>query len=346
MNDLRVAGRFLRSTVLPAFVCTCAVLVAALQPAHAAAQAKAAPHTPPATLAAAIENAQRLPVLATGAKGPAVIRAQILLDREWFSPGEIDGRFASNMLHALRSFQAFRGLKASGVLDAATWQALQASGATPLARYVLSEADLRGPFAPVPKDIMQRAKLERLGYASPLEALAEKFHVAPRLLEDLNRGRKLQVGSEWTVPDVIDTKPTRKAASILVLKNQKRLLVLDDKEVPLASFPISIGGRRDPLPLGKMNIKNEVDNPTFLYDPKLIWDAKPQHTKVEIAAGPNNPVGSIWLGLSKPHWGIHGTPEPALVGRMETHGCIHLTNWDARRLSTVISSGFAVNVRQ
>lgn len=345
MNDLRVAGFFHRSTVLPALVCACAVLLAA-QPPPAAAQAQAAPRTPPAApLVAAIENAQRLPVLAAGAKGPAVIRAQILLDREWFSPGEIDGRFAGNMQHALRSFQAFRGLKANGVLDAATWQALQAGNAAPLARYVVSEADLRGPFAPVPKDIMQRAKLERLGYASPLEALAEKFHVAPRLLEDLNRGRKLQVGSEWIVPDVIDTKPTRKAASILVLKNQKRLLVLDDKEVPLASFPVSIGGRRDPLPLGKLSIKNEVDNPTFLYDPKLIWDAKPQHTKVEIAAGPNNPVGSIWLGLSKPHWGIHGTPEPALVGRMETHGCIHLTNWDARRLSTIVAAGFAVNVR-
>ena len=346
MTALRVARLY--STVLAASIALSAVSGAVTHAAAATNKANkgSAARPAPETLIAAIENAQGLPVLASGAKGPAVIRAQVLLDREWYSPGEIDGRFAHNMQHAVRSFQAFRGLKVSGVVDAATWEALQAGGAAPLVRYVVNEADLRGPFAPMPRDIMERAKLQRLGYTSPVEGLAEKFHASPRLLEDLNRGRQLAVGSELIVPNVLDTKPTRKAASILVLKNQKRLLVLDDEEVPLASFPISMGGRNDPLPLGTMNIKNEVDNPSFTYDPKLIWDAKPHHAKVEIAPGPNNPVGSIWLGLSKPHWGIHGTPEPGLVGRTETHGCIHLTNWDARRLSTVVASGFAVNVRE
>ena len=89
---------------------------------------------------------------------------------------------------------------------------------------------------------------------------------------------------------------------------------------------------------------SEVKDPVFTYDPALMWDAKKHHTKVQIAAGPNNPVGVVWMGLSKPHYGLHGTPQPHLVGRRETHGCIHLTNWDALKLSALASPGIPVNV--
>lgn len=251
------------------------------------------------------------------------------------------------MRRAVLAFQVSRGLPATGRIDAATWTALGAveEGAG-LATYTIAEADVAGPFAPLPKDMMERATLKYLGYASPQEAIGEKFHTSPKLLRELNPRAKFVAREAITVPDVAATKPAAKAASITVHKGPHVLQVNDRDGRVMAQFPVSIGGPRDPLPVGRLKVANEVKDPVFTYDPALLKDAKPEYTKVDLPPGPNNPVGNIWIGLSKPHWGIHGTPEPAVVGRSETNGCLHLTNWDAAKVATLVSPGFVVDVQE
>jgi lipoprotein-anchoring transpeptidase ErfK/SrfK len=269
-----------------------------------------------------------------------MLRAQVLLDRAHFSPGEIDGAYGSNMRQALVGFQKSRNLGASGTLDEATFNALDTDRAPSLVRYTVTEADAAGPFRQIPDDMAAKAALPALSYSSPAEALGEKFHASPALLERLNPGKNLgRAGEQIMVPNVLGTQALPKASQVVVSKNQRVLMLLDSAGKQIAQYPASTGSEHDPLPIGRWKVETVLRNPTYHYNPKLFWDASPGDKKVQVPAGPNNPVGVAWIDLSKPHYGIHGTPVPATIGKTESHGCIRLTNWSASEVAQLVGAG-------
>jgi lipoprotein-anchoring transpeptidase ErfK/SrfK len=300
-----------------------------------------APTPTPALSFEAANDPATAPPLRRGSSGSAVLRAQVLLDRARFSPGEIDGSYGTNVWKTVAGFQKVRGLPATGNVDEATWKELNSGAATPvLARYAIRPEDVAGPFHEIPEDMMEKASLPALSYSGPLELLAEKFHASPKLLTKLNPGKSFdKAGEEILVPNVHGSPPGQKAAKVLVDKTASTVTAVDAEGKPIAQYPATMGSEHDPLPIGEWKVNGVSKNPPFHYNPDLFWDADAQDEKATIKPGPNNPVGVVWIDLSKPHYGIHGTPEPSSIGKTQSHGCIRLTNWDAAELAEMVAPG-------
>lgn len=280
---------------------------------------------------------------------PALIRLQILLDRSRFSPGVIDGHAGDNVSKAIRAFEEANGLPADGQPDTALLQKLVVEDSAPvLKRYRITKKDAAGPFVKkIPETLEDKAKLKRLSYTSPRELLAEKFHMDEDLLAALNPDARFgKAGTEITVADVRSREEPGIVTRIDVLKGQGALKAYDETGNLVAFYPASIGSAGMPSPSGIHMVSAIAPRPRYYYNPKdLHFSGVKSKNLIEIAAGPNNPVGSVWIDLTEPTYGIHGTPDPELISKSESHGCVRLTNWDAEELAKMVKKGTAVEFK-
>jgi lipoprotein-anchoring transpeptidase ErfK/SrfK len=319
------------------------------------------PGSPPALILCAA-LAALLPSAASGQPSSArqsapasqmeqVLAVQVRLDRAGFSPGEIDARPGANTTRALKAFQRARGLEPAGALSRET---LDRDTKEVLTAYVLTEADLAGPFvAEIPDDLMLQAELPALAYRSALEMLGERFHSSPDLLRRLNPGATFATAGEElrvpavappaAAPDVVRTAgQDQNTDVVIVVSKAERSLAVESGGRVVLHAPVTVGSEHDPLPIGEWAVSGLYPNPVFHYNPDLFWDADPTHAKAKIQPGPNNPVGVMWIDLTREHYGLHGTPEPGRVGHTASHGCVRLTNWDIERVAAHVRKGTRV----
>ncbi len=274
---------------------------------------------------------------------PTLVKAEILLDRANFAPGVIDGKMGENVHNALKAFDKAHGLPVSDELNAQTWQALTADTAPVLKVYTITAADIAGPYSPnVGEDFVKLSKLPAAGYTSVTEALAERFHMDGDFLSQLNPNADFsKAGTQLVVVDP-GTGVLPEVASIDVSKATKSVTAYDANHKVVAVFPATVGSTERPSPKGTWKVKGVAQNPDYTYDPsKLTWGPK-SAGKLHIPPGPNGPVGVVWIALTAPDYGIHGTPDPHTIGKTASHGCVRLTNWDAEELSKAVKPGVKV----
>lgn len=268
-------------------------------------------------------------------------KLQALLNWHQNGVGAVDGYWGKNSRKAMQAFQMANSLTVTDTLTAETWQALTKNDKLMqqpvLVSYQLTDADVNIKTTTIPAGAEAKAKLDGMYYESVIEGLAEKFHMSENYLKTLNPNSKFAVGETITVYN--PGNPNNKAVSRVVAdKATETLYAYDDKNNLIASYPTTVGSTATPSPTGTHTVEVKVHEPNYTYTAK-------DGSKSILPPGPNNPVGSVWIGLSKPSYGIHGSPDPARISRQASAGCIRLTNWDALALLGVIQKGATVEFK-
>lgn len=284
------------------------------------------------------------PAISVKSKSRAEITAlQVFLDREGFSPGVIDGKMGSNVTKAIEAWQQATSETLDPNNTEDILERLRMSGGMPITSYTITAADAAGPYvASIPEDYAHKAMLPHMSFTSTTEMLGEKFHMDEAYLRELNPG------VDFTIPGTIikvinpGANKTGKVARIVADKARKQVLAYDETGKLMAAYPATIGSSDTPSPSGTVNVERIALNPGYTYNPKINFKQGNNDKVLTLQPGPNGPVGTVWIALSKPTYGIHGTPEPSKIGKTQSHGCVRLTNWDATELAKMVSAGVTV----
>lgn len=277
-----------------------------------------------------------------GDRDVRVLAVQVMLDRSRHSPGVMDGYMGGNTRRAIRYYRMANGLPEGDSIDEELVSSLlDSQGGDVFRTYTITEDDVAGPFRQIPSDFRRMAELDALGYSSPREKLAERFHMDERFLSAINPGADFsRAGTEINIVSHGDDEIEGSVERIEVRKRENTVAALDAEGRLLASYPATIGSDIFPTPEGSMKVEAVAPEPVYYFDPEgREWGPD---ERLEVAAGPNNPVGGTWIDLEKEGYGIHGSPDPSKVAKRASHGCVRLTNWDAEELAGAVSAGVPV----
>ena len=276
------------------------------------------------------------------------LEVQIELARRGFSGGSIDGLRGAQSVAALRAFQRGAGLEETGELDPATKENLALS-APALTAHIITTEEL-SQLQVVGATWLEKSGQPSLAYATALEGAAEQSHASPKLLKKLNPTidwDAIQSGTVIQMPAIEKVTLTNRATQLQIRLAAHELEATDENGRVIAHFPVSIARNVEKRPVGELHVTVVIPDPNYTFDPEVFPEspeAQELGRKLIIQPGPNNPVGVAWIGLDRPGYGIHGTPEPEKVGRTESHGCFRLANWDARTLLKLAWTGLPVLV--